>query len=104
MWQMHTAVNRTTAPGYLSRGPKTDRDLFAQPAAEIALAEVDLTLVDGTVVHARPGPWSTPAPAPDRFCALGPRTGPRRPPTPAHSPTCPAPPRAGERGWASLRA
>ena len=32
-----------------------DRNLFAQPAAEIALAEVDLTLVDGTVVYARPG-------------------------------------------------
>ena len=30
-----------------------DRDLFVQPAAEIALAEVDLTLVDGAVVHAR---------------------------------------------------
>ena len=102
MWQMHTAVNRTTAPQYPFRGPDTDtpflpgeqiglpaalaaftigsayvnhderdagsiepgkradlvvldRDLFAQPAGEIALAEVDLTLVDGTVVHARPG-------------------------------------------------
>ncbi len=102
MWEMHTAVNRTTAPDYPFRGPDTgtpflpgeriglpaalaaftigsayvnhderdagsvepgkradlavlDRDLFAQPAAEIALAEVDLTLVDGTVVHARPG-------------------------------------------------
>jgi len=32
-----------------------DRDLFVQPAAEIALAEVDLTLVGGAVVHARPG-------------------------------------------------
>ena len=32
-----------------------DRNLFTQPAAEIALAEVDLTLVDGTVVYARPG-------------------------------------------------
>ncbi|HEY2306106.1 MAG TPA: amidohydrolase [Streptosporangiaceae bacterium] len=102
MWEMHTAVNRTTAPDYPFRGPDTgtpflpgeriglpaaiaaftigsayvnhderdagsveagkradlvvlDRDLFAQPAAEIAEAEVDLTLVDGTVVHARPG-------------------------------------------------
>jgi hypothetical protein len=102
MWEMHTAVNRTTAPGYPFRGPDTDtpflpgervglptaiaaftigsayvnhdehdagsvepgkradlvvldRDLFAQPAAEIALAQVDLTLVDGAVVHARPG-------------------------------------------------
>src|SRR6516162_7656206 len=32
-----------------------DRNLFTQPAAEIAHAEVDLTLVDGTVVHTRPG-------------------------------------------------
>jgi predicted amidohydrolase YtcJ len=102
MWEMHTAVNRTTAPGYPFRGPDTDtpflpgervglptaiaaftigsayvnhdeheagsvepgkradlvvldRDLFTQPAAEIALAQVDLTLVDGAVVHARPG-------------------------------------------------
>jgi predicted amidohydrolase YtcJ len=32
-----------------------DRNLFTQPAGEIALAQVDLTLVDGTVVYARPG-------------------------------------------------
>jgi len=32
-----------------------DRNLFTQPAAEIAHAEVDLTLADGTVVHTRPG-------------------------------------------------
>jgi predicted amidohydrolase YtcJ len=102
MWEMHTAVNRTTAPDYPFRGPDTDtpflpgeriglpaaiaaftigsayvnhdereagsvevgkrgdlvvldRNLFEQPESEIALAEVDLTLVDGAVVHARPG-------------------------------------------------
>jgi predicted amidohydrolase YtcJ len=102
MWEMHTAVNRTTSPQYPFRGPDTgtpflpgeriglpaalaaftigsayvnhdereagsvepgkradlvvlDRNLFTQPAAEIALAQVDLTLVDGAVVHARPG-------------------------------------------------
>ncbi len=32
-----------------------DRDLFTEPAAEIALAQADLTLADGVVVHARPG-------------------------------------------------
>jgi predicted amidohydrolase YtcJ len=30
-----------------------DRNLFAQPSTEIGLAEVDLTLVDGAVVHPR---------------------------------------------------
>ena len=102
MWQMHTAVNRTTSPEHPFRGPESDepflpgeriglpaaiaaftmgsayvnhdereagsvepgkradlvvldRNLFTQPAAEIALAEVDLTLVDGAVVYARPG-------------------------------------------------
>ncbi len=102
MWEMHTAVNRTTSPDYPFRGPDTDtpflpgeriglpaalaaftigsayvnhderdagsieagkradlvvldRNLFAQPAEEIAQAEVDLTLVDGKAVYARPG-------------------------------------------------
>jgi hypothetical protein len=32
-----------------------DRNLFAHPAGEIALAQVDRTIVDGKVVHARPG-------------------------------------------------
>jgi predicted amidohydrolase YtcJ len=32
-----------------------DRNLFAHPASDIGLAQVDLTLVDGAVVHARPG-------------------------------------------------
>ncbi len=32
-----------------------DRNLFAQPTSEIGLAQVDLTLADGAVVHARPG-------------------------------------------------
>jgi predicted amidohydrolase YtcJ len=30
-----------------------DRNLFSQPTDEIALAEVDLTIIDGAVVHAR---------------------------------------------------
>ena len=30
-----------------------DRNLFRQPIDEIALAQVDLTLADGVVVHAR---------------------------------------------------
>ncbi len=102
MWEMHTAVNRTTAPDYPFRGPDTDtpflpgeriglpaaiaaftigsayvnhderdagsvetgkradlvvldRNPFTEPAAEIAQAEVDLTLVDGAVVYDRPG-------------------------------------------------
>jgi hypothetical protein len=33
-----------------------DRNLFAHPTGEIALAQVDLTLVDGAIVHARQGP------------------------------------------------
>jgi predicted amidohydrolase YtcJ len=32
-----------------------DRDLFAHPTTEIGLAQVDLTIVDGAVVHVRPG-------------------------------------------------
>jgi predicted amidohydrolase YtcJ len=30
-----------------------DRDLFSHPTSEIALAQVDLTIVDGAIVHAR---------------------------------------------------
>jgi len=30
-----------------------DRNLFGQPADEIALAQADLTIVNGAVVHAR---------------------------------------------------
>ncbi len=30
-----------------------DRDVFAHPADEIAAAQVDLTVVDGRVVHER---------------------------------------------------
>jgi predicted amidohydrolase YtcJ len=30
-----------------------DRNLFGLPAGEIALAQVDFTIVDGVVVHAR---------------------------------------------------
>ena len=33
-----------------------DRNLFGQPAGEIALAQVDVTIVDGEVVHTRQGP------------------------------------------------
>ena len=33
-----------------------DRNLFGQPAGEIALAQVDVTIVDGVVVHTRQGP------------------------------------------------
>jgi predicted amidohydrolase YtcJ len=97
---MHTAVNRTVAPGYPYAGAGggepflpseridlatalaaftigsayvnhaeletgsievgkqadlvvLDRNLFGQPAEEIALAQVDLTIVNGAVVHAR---------------------------------------------------
>ncbi len=100
LWEMHTAVNRTVAPGYPYAGDGAgepflpseridlatalaaftigsayvnhaeletgsievgkqadlvvlDRNLFGQPADEIALAQVDLTIVNGAVVHAR---------------------------------------------------
>jgi predicted amidohydrolase YtcJ len=100
LWEMHTAVNRTVAPGYPYAGAGggepflpseridlatalaaftvgsayvnhaeletgsievgkqadlvvLDRNLFGQPAEEIALAQVDLTIVNGAVVHAR---------------------------------------------------
>ena len=100
LWEMHTAVNRTVAPGYPYAGPGAgepflpseridlatalaaftigsayvnhaeletgsievgkqadlvvlDRNLFGQPADEIALAQVDLTIVNGAVIHAR---------------------------------------------------
>jgi predicted amidohydrolase YtcJ len=100
LWEMHTAVNRTVAPGYPYAGTGgeepflpseridlatalaaftigsayvnhaeletgsievgkqadlvvLDRNLFGQPADEIALAQVDLTIVNGAVVHAR---------------------------------------------------
>jgi predicted amidohydrolase YtcJ len=100
LWEMHTAVNRTVAPGYPYAGPGAgepflpseridlatalaaftigsayvnhaepetgsievgkqadlvvlDRNLFGQPADEIALAQADLTIVNGAVVHAR---------------------------------------------------
>jgi predicted amidohydrolase YtcJ len=101
LWLIHTAVNRTTPPGYPYGGPDADvpflpaerlslpdaiaaatigsayvnrdeheagsiepgkradlvvldRNLFAHPVTEIALAQPDLTLIDGTVVYARP--------------------------------------------------
>ncbi len=100
LWEMHTAVNRTVAPGYPYAGDGgeepflpseridlatalaaftigsayvnhaeletgsievgkqadlvvLDRNLFGHPADEIALAQVDLTIVNGAVVHAR---------------------------------------------------
>src|SRR5215831_7147292 len=99
LWEMHTAVNRTVAPGYPYAGSEVepflpserldlatalaaftigsayvnhaelesgsievgkradlvvlDRNVFGHPAGEIALAQVDLTIVDGTVVYAR---------------------------------------------------
>ena len=100
LWEMHTAVNRTVAPGYPYAGDGAgepflpseridlatalaaftigsayvnhaeletgsieagkqadlvvlDRNLFGHPADEIALAQVDLTIVNGAVVHAR---------------------------------------------------
>ena len=100
LWEMHTAVNRTVAPGYPYAGPGAgepflpseridlatalaaftigsayvnhaeletgsievgkqadlvvlDRNLFGEPADEIALAQVDLTIVNGAVIHAR---------------------------------------------------
>jgi len=100
LWEMHTAVNRTVAPGYPYAGTGggepflpseridlaaalaaftigsayvnhaeletgsievgkqadlvvLDRNLFGHPADEIALAQVDLTIVNGAVVHAR---------------------------------------------------
>lgn len=45
----------TIEPGKRADLVVLDRNLFTEPAAEIAQAEVDLTLVDGAVVHARPG-------------------------------------------------
>jgi predicted amidohydrolase YtcJ len=52
--------NRERETGSIEAGKRADlvvldRNLFSQPSDEIALAEVDLTIIDGTVVHARTG-------------------------------------------------
>ena len=50
-----TYLDGQVEPGKRADLVVLDRNLFTQPATEIALAEVDLTLVDGSVVYARPG-------------------------------------------------
>lgn len=52
--------NRERETGSIETGKRADlvvldRNLFSQPTDEIGLAEVDLTIIDGTVVHARAG-------------------------------------------------
>jgi predicted amidohydrolase YtcJ len=55
----HLDESGSIRPGYLADLVVLDRDLFGQPAAEIAQATVELTMAGGRIVYSRPG-WPGP--------------------------------------------